>query len=151
LALRRLGARTSDLEDLTHDVFVQVFRQLHTFDASRPMKPWLFGFAFRVLSSHRRAHRHRYELSGDIEQAVDWKPNAVELLLEEERRELAWAALDDLEIKRRAVFVLHELEGCTVPEIARTLEMPLATAYSRLRLARQDFARAVNRLRSRQR
>lgn len=148
--LRRLGVRLSDLEDLTHDVFVQVFRQLEQYDPARPIKPWLFGFAFRIASKYRRRHGHRFEVA-ELGEAVDGRPNPAEELLANERRELAWSALAELELNRRAVFILHELDGCPIPEVAEHLGMPLATAYSRLRLAREDFAQAARRLRSRQR
>jgi len=44
------------------------------------------------------------------------------------------------------VFVLAEIDELTVPEIAQALEIPPNTAYSRLRLARQDFEMAVAEL-----
>jgi RNA polymerase sigma-70 factor (ECF subfamily) len=55
--------------------------------------------------------------------------------------------LDKLDLDRRAVLVMHDLEGQTVPEIAAALGVPVATAYSRLRLAREDVAAALKRLR----
>ena len=48
-------------------------------------------------------------------------------------------ALDQLEVTRREVFMLVELEELSVVEVARALEIPVNTAYSRLRLAREDF------------
>ena len=65
-SLRRMGVRPADLEDLTHDVFLQVHRHMGQFDPSRAVKPWLFGFAFRVASQYRRRARseeHTSELS----------------------------------------------------------------------------------------
>ncbi len=50
-----------------------------------------------------------------------------------------------------AVFILHELDGIPIPEVASTFGIPLATAYSRLRLARADFAQAAQRPRGRRR
>ena len=58
-------------------------------------------------------------------------------------------ALDDLELDRRAVLILHDIDGHSVPEIARALSIPLNTAYSRLRLAREQFKAAVKRIRLR--
>jgi hypothetical protein len=54
-----------------------------------------------------------------------------------------------LELEQRAVFVLFEVEGYSGPEIAEMLDCPLATAYSRLRLARavSKGSRATQRLR----
>ena len=149
--LRRLGAQARDLDDLTHDVFVSVFRHLDEYDPARPIKPWLFGFAFRVASDNRRRMRRRPEVLGEPFDTHDPSPNAVEQLLARERRELAWAALETLELGRRAVLVLHELDGHPIPEVARSLGIPLATAYSRLRLARQDFDRAASRFSARTR
>ena len=62
-ALRRLGVAARDLEDLTQQVFLQVHGQLATFDPSRPLRPWLFAFAFHAASNHRKLARHRVELS----------------------------------------------------------------------------------------
>jgi RNA polymerase sigma-70 factor (ECF subfamily) len=145
--LRRLGVAHDDLEDLSHDTFVAVFRQWHSYDQARPLRPWLFGFALRVASDHRRRARHRLEVAGDGHEPADQAPGAVELLLQREREALAQQALQGIELARRAVFILHELDGSTLPEIAAALEIPLGTATSRLRLAREDFASSVKRLR----
>jgi RNA polymerase sigma-70 factor, ECF subfamily len=151
VTLRRLGARPAELEDLTHDVFIQVLRHLDEYDPERPMRPWLFAFAFRVAAEDRRRVRRRPEVAADLGQAPDFKPGPVEELLQQERRELARAAIDEVELNRRAVFILHELDGFAIPEVAKSLAIPLATAYSRLRLAREDFALITRRLRTRQR
>jgi len=146
--LRRLGVAPADLEDLAHDVFIAVHQRLPSYDRTRPLRPWLFGFAFRVASHYRRKVGREAGLDrpDDISDAAE-APDA--LLEKERRRRLVLLALDEIELSRRAVFVLHELDGCTCEEIARTLEIPIGTTYSRLRLARQDFASAMSRLRAR--
>ena len=53
-----------------------------------------------------------------------------------------------MEIERRAVFLMHEVDGFSIPEVAEVLAVPLNTAYSRLRLARDEFRERVRRLRS---
>lgn len=145
-ALRRLGVPAADIEDLTHDTFVAVFRHWHAYDVERPLRPWLFGFALRVASDHRRLARHRVEVSREASDVADQLPTAVEHLLQKEREALAHEALQAVELSRRAVFILHELDGATMPEIATALAIPLGTASSRLRLAREEFAAAAKRL-----
>jgi RNA polymerase sigma-70 factor, ECF subfamily len=146
--LRRLGVRERDLEDLTHEVFVVVHRRLSEYDPRRSLRPWLFGIAFRVASEHRRLAHHRREVAGEPDQeAVDGAQLADERIASEQDRRLCLEALDDLELDRRAVLVLHDIDGLTMPEIARALSIPLNTAYSRLRLAREQFRGAVRRLR----
>jgi len=148
-SLRRLGVPSRDLEDLTHDVFLQVHRQLERYDRARPIRPWLFGFAFRLAADYRRLARNRVEILEPVPECPDPLPIVVDRLVNVEALSIGYAALDALDIDRRAVFVLHELDGCAMPEIATNLEIPLNTAYSRLRLAREQFKAIVHRLRAR--
>jgi RNA polymerase sigma factor (sigma-70 family) len=74
-SLRRLGVRPADLEDLTHDVFLQVHRDLGEFDSSRAVRPWLFGFAFRLASQYRRRALRRFEQPSEVEAAADPAPS----------------------------------------------------------------------------
>jgi RNA polymerase sigma-70 factor, ECF subfamily len=148
--LRRLGVRDGDLEDLTHDVFLHVYRHRADYDGFRPLRPWLFGFAFRVAVGDRRRARNRLEVAATGPEPVDPGPTALDHLLQVERLELAHAALNELDLDRRAVFILHELDGHVIPEVARGLGIPLNTAYSRLRLAREQFAASLRRISRRQ-
>ena len=145
-ALRRLGVQDRDIEDLCHDVFVIVFRNLAAYDTRRPIRPWLFGIAFRVASDYRRSARHRREIPGTAREVACPSPPADEVMLRRERQRLVVRALEELELDRRAVFVMHDIDGHVMPDIAAALGVPLNTAYSRLRLARADFAAAVKRV-----
>lgn len=151
-SLRRLGVADRDLEDLAHDVFVAFYRGLPTFEPGRPVRPWLFGICFRVASDHRRRARHRFEIAADTDDGrprdfADGGPLPDEQMSRAQDRRLILSALAALDLDRRAVFVMHELDGFSMPEIAAALSAPLNTCYSRLRLAREDFASAVRRLR----
>ncbi len=146
--LRRLGVATADLEDLAHDVFLAVHQQLHSYDAAPTAPP----VVVRVRVPHRLA------LPPEIRARDGARPRRARhrhgrgprrALEKERRRRLVLAALDQIELSRRAVFVLHELDGCTCEEIARALDIPIGTSYSRLRLARQDFTAAMTRLQAR--
>jgi len=149
-ALRRLGVKERDLEDVTQDVFLKVVDKLAEFDPARPIRPWLFAFAFRVASDYRRLVRNRRELlDAQNGEPVDTAPSALERVIQAEALDLAQAALDELDLDRRAVFILHELDDCSMPEISEALGIPLNTAYSRLRLARKQFAASARRLRLR--
>jgi len=143
--LRRHGVRERDLEDLTHDVFVACARAWDRYDPSRPLRPWLHGIAFRVASDHRRRGRIANEVPvGEVLGAIEG-PTALEAVEAGERRRLILDCLQVLSDDQRLVFVRHELEGESVVEIARTLNIGENTAYSRLRLARRRFTEAVRR------
>jgi RNA polymerase sigma-70 factor (ECF subfamily) len=144
-SLRRLGVPQADVEDMGHEVFLAVHHQLATYDPARPIRPWLFAFVFRIASHYRRKARHETELQPAHEPHDD--RDLADVALEKEaKRQLVLEALDGIELHRRAVFILHELDGVAFPEIAASLGIPIGTAYSRLRLAREDFAKTARRL-----
>lgn len=141
--LRRLGVREADLEDVAHDVFVAVYRHFGERDPARPLKPWLFGFCYRIASDHRKLARHRHEAPPLAHEPADPAPQPDELVAEERLRRQLLAALDAMDFDKRSLVVMHDLEGIAVPEIAALLAVPLNTAYSRLRLARAEFEREL--------
>jgi RNA polymerase sigma-70 factor (ECF subfamily) len=144
--LRRLGVRDADLEDVAHELWVRVYRSFAEYDRARPLRAWLFGFAFRVAADYRRLARHRFEVAVKGEVAVDPAPLPDEQLARGEARALVHTALEALDLEKRAVLVLCDLEGLSGQEAALALDVPLFTVYSRLRVARETFARAVKRL-----
>jgi RNA polymerase sigma-70 factor (ECF subfamily) len=145
-SLRRLGVAARDLEDVTHEVLLEVYQQLDRYDPARPLRPWLFAFAFRFASDYRRLARHRVEVLDDTVEAVSLGAPADEEVATREARVLIARALEAIPLDRRAVFVLYELEECAMSEIAQSLDIPLHTAYSRLRVAREEFQARLERL-----
>lgn len=146
--LRRCGVRPGDLEDVTHEVFFRVYRQWSAYDHARPVRPWLFGFAYRVAKEYGKLSHRRFEVSGVAVEAADKAPLADEQLVTRDAHALLEHALGDLDLDHRAVVLLHDLEEQPAAEIAATLGVPLFTVYSRLRVGRQRMARTVRRLRA---
>ncbi len=144
-SLGRLGIAPGDRDDLVSEIFVRVHKELASYDAERPIRPWLFAFAARVASEHRRLARHRREVIGEVTDVPSTAPSADRLLEHDDAKRLVSMALDTLDDDKRAVFVLHDLDETPVPEIARALGIAEGTAYSRLRAARGEFTAAVRR------
>jgi RNA polymerase sigma-70 factor (ECF subfamily) len=142
--LRRLGVPRRDVEDLVHEVFLILHRRWHEYDASRALRPYLFGIAFRVASSNRRRTRRETALS--VVEVEDRSPRPDQALQTKQARALVLAALDRVPLTRRAVLVMHDLDEVPMRDVARELSIRLFTAYSRLRKARREFERAVVRL-----
>src|SRR5262249_53470114 len=90
--LRRLGIPPAGVEDVTQDVFVKVFHSLADYDPGRPLKPWLFGFCFRVASDYRRHVFHDRELGVDHLEHPDERRNPEQEALVGEQRALALRA-----------------------------------------------------------
>lgn len=149
-SLRRLGVGEGDCDDVANEVFVRVHEHFKDYDPTRPARPWLFAFCARLASDYRRLARHRRER---LMETGDMPPEAIDHpetdALQRERDSLVYRALDALDDERRQVFVLHEIEERPIPEVAGMLEIPVPTAYTRLRAARQTFTAAVRRLQSR--
>jgi len=145
--LRRLGVAERDVEDVAHDVFLVVFRRREDRDPARPIRPWLFGIAYRVVGNHfQKAHRRR-EVSDETPESADGAPTPAEDAEQHERRRILLRALDDLDHEHRAVAILYEIEGLPAPVIAETLAIPVNTVYSRARSARQRLLEATRQLR----
>jgi len=144
LTLRRLGVREADLEDLSHELFMKVHARLDDYDDSRSPKPWLFAFAFRIASDERRSAARRASPLGDDDVASD-DLSADERLDLADRRALLARALARVPIERRAVLVAHEMDEIPMRDVAESLDIPLATAYSRLRVARDELRAALER------
>lgn len=145
-SLRRLGVAPADLDDMAQEVFLVAFRHHAQYDRARPIRPWLFAFAANIAANYRRLARHHREAAPADDVAADGAPSADERLDAARDRELVIEALGSLDPERSAVLILADIDGVPVSEIAAALKVPLNTAYSRLRLAREDFTAAARRL-----
>ncbi len=137
-ALRRLGVLEGDVYDVAQEVFVIVYQQLPSYDPSRPLRPWLYAFAVRLAANYRRLSRHTEARTGDVDVHGD-APSSER----RQARDLVLRALDQLEHDQRTAVVMHDFEGLSAPEIATLTETPLNTVYSRIRLGREAFRKAV--------
>ena len=142
-SLRRLGVAERDLEDVVHELFLAVRKRLTAYDASRPIKPWLFGFAYRMAADYRRLARHGREVFGDASDIADAGADTEAKIAS---RVLVNRALTMLPFDQRALLVMHDLEGHTMHDIADVLGNPASTLYARLHVAREAFTVAVRRL-----
>jgi RNA polymerase sigma-70 factor (ECF subfamily) len=146
-ALRRFGVPEASADDAAQEVFIIASRKL---DAIEPGKErqFLHAVALRVAANARRARNVRLESaeSPTIERALAPQPNPEALLDRKQARQLLDAVLDAMTEDLRTAFVLFELEGYSGPEVAEMLEIPLGTATSRLRRARESFQDSVRKL-----
>lgn len=142
--LRRLGARSPDLEDLVQEVFVVLHKKWPTLDMTRPLRPYLFGIAYRVCCAHRR--RRRREVPVERLDVEDESLDPETMLQRKESTALLLAALDRVPLRRRAVIVMHELDDVPILEVARRLSMSQFGTYARWRKGRKELQAAMKRL-----
>jgi len=142
--LHRLGTRPREAEDLAQEVFLVLHRHWPTLDTTRPIRPYLFGVAFRIVCAHRRRRAREIPHAGlDAEDSS----SGPEVLLEnKESLSLLMAALEHVPLRRRAVLIMHDLDGVPIAEVAPRLSISRFGAYARVRKARKELAAAVRRL-----
>ncbi|MFT3768838.1 MAG: sigma-70 family RNA polymerase sigma factor [Minicystis sp.] len=151
-SLQRLGVRPADLEDVFQEVFIVVHRRLHTFDGSSALTTWLFGVCLRVAAAHRRRAWFRREVPTDDlaehrEVPEDELPDAA--VASRQARAALEAMLDRMDLDKRAVFVMFELDELSSEEIAAILGVPVGTVWSRLSAARKQFEKIAAREKAR--
>lgn len=144
-SLIRLGLPRADAEDALQQVFLVASGRIDDIDPGAE-RSFLFGTCLRIASRARRTRARRRENVGEVPEAQDQAPGPEEMLDRARARAVLDEVLDAMPLEIRAVFVLHELEQLTLPEIAELTSVPLGTATSRLRRARMQFQAHVKRI-----
>ena len=140
LALRMTG-RPGDLEDLVQEVFLQVYRSIKDFRGQSRFSTWLYRLTVNVVLMQRRAARSRpvLQAASDESFGADARELPDDQLARARRVAAFYRLLDRLSDKKRAVFVLHELEGLSPSEVAKVVSAPVLTVRTRLFYARREL------------
>jgi RNA polymerase sigma-70 factor (ECF subfamily) len=146
-ALRRLGVSPDAVDDMAQQVFLVASRKVDVIEAGGE-RAYLLGIAVRVASDARRAQRRRREVPQEDDDRLEPStslPSVEELVDQKRARELLDQMLATMPEELRQVFVLFEIEGVPIAQIAETLEIPVGTVGSRIRRARELFQKKVRR------
>lgn len=145
-ALKRLGVRDADLEDVAQEVFLVIHRKLAEFEGRSSLKTWVFGICVRTASAYRnRAHVSREDGLEKAAERSNSGEHAVRTIALKQARAQLDQILDTVDEDKRTVFVLFELEQLSMPEIAELVSVPQQTAWARLYAARRHIEAAVSR------
>lgn len=130
--LRAMGVREADVPDVTQEVFITIHRRLDDTQIRASLRAWVYGICLRTAANYRRRrHRSSERLCCPVPDSAPIGSDRAGARLDLKR------ALDSLDEARRAVFLLYEVEGLSMPEVAEALGCPVTTAYSRLYSARR--------------
>lgn len=139
--LARLLGRQCVVEDLAQEVFVRALRALPRFDTEGPARvsTWLLTIASRLALDEKRRMSHRATLAEPQLRGLSSNdgPEA-----EHHRRELGRALTDAvyaLSHDQREAFILVEIHGLSMEELAEVTRVPLGTAKARLSRAREQL------------
>lgn len=140
LCLRMMTQR-EDAEDICQEVFIRVFRSLHTWDSSRPFPPWLMAIAAnrcRTALTSRSKRPVASEIAPEL--AVETRKTADQEVAEEVQQ-----ALEKLRDDYRTCFVLFYQQELSIAEIGETMGCPEGTVKTWLHRARAQLAEQLAR------
>ncbi len=146
---RHLGVARDAIDDVVQDVFIVIQAKLVTLQRPEALRSWIYGIVRRTVSDYRRSRRSRdaagARLGIELKANHPAQPSPLDVAERNAELELLEGILAELDEPKREVFVMVEVLEMTVPEVAQAIEVPLNTAYSRLRMARQSFEDALAR------
>jgi RNA polymerase sigma-70 factor (ECF subfamily) len=146
LSLNLLGDHNEAL-DLSQEVFLRVFRTIHSFRGHSALRTWIYRIVVNQARNRQRWWRRRHRSQqvsldehirdhGDVpEQNNGAAPDTV--LDRKELAERIRVALDHLPFDQRTALVLREIDGLSYEEIGFSLGIAVGTVKSRLARARE--------------
>ncbi len=140
--VHRMLGNAPDAEDVAQEVFFQVHRSLKDFRGQSKFTTWLHRVTVNVVLMHRRSQKSRPVLSEELSADITADESSVAPDEDVDRRmrtRVFLRLLDKLADKKRAVFVLHDLEGVSPQEIAEIVGAPVLTVRTRLFYARREL------------
>jgi RNA polymerase sigma-70 factor (ECF subfamily) len=140
---RRLTRSPNDAEDVVQDTFLRVARSSASLPyESSEAEAWLVRILVNVCRDRWRVQTGRRRLETHFD-TPNWTPVPGDPEAALIAQTTIWAALEQLVPRRRAVIVLHELEGLDVPQIARLLRISPVTIRWHLSRGRRELAAAI--------
>jgi RNA polymerase sigma-70 factor, ECF subfamily len=139
---RRLSRNAEDARDLVQETFLRAARHA----ASVPVgvgheEPWLVRVMINIARDRWRQIEVRKRSAGELAWSAAPVPSDSESALL--ARSIIWQALQRLPPRRRAILVLYEIEGVTIPAIARLLGVTAVTVRWHLSVGRRELAQVV--------
>lgn len=139
-------------EDARQDSFMNIYRGLQFFRGESKLSTWITRITVNVcLGLLRKKKRHTMmELDSQPETYSEMESlsaaNPFHDCSASESKERVHRALGDISGKHGEVVRLHDLEGHTIPEIAKQLRVPSGTIKSRLFYGRQELRDRLEQL-----
>ncbi|MEL6822612.1 MAG: sigma-70 family RNA polymerase sigma factor [Calditrichota bacterium] len=144
LALRILR-KQDDAADILQETFIKVYEKINTFDGRADFFTWVYRIATNLALMKLRKEKRTVVTDKDLEEHFDrpdsveiqkWRDSPMERMLSEEFRQHLDKAVDSLSEIYRSVFVLRDLEGMSIKETSKILNITETNVKVRLKRAR---------------
>lgn len=136
-----------EAEDLTQEVFLRLWQNLHRWDSGTSFRAWAFRVARNLfIDAYRRASHERKATWVDPEflESLAGGDDPHTLVVRRQRLEIARAALARLPEDLSRLLLLRDFADWSYEELAVELGLPLGTVKSRLNRARRELATVVS-------
>ena len=150
--MKMTGGNKAAAEDLLQEIFLKVIEQKNRYDAEQKFTTWIYSIARNHCIDYLRSESYRRHSSLDASLSETQEGGAAVLeivksedrgqedkLYDKELGELINSGINSLKEEFKEVFVLKEIQGLSLKEIADITESPLGTVKSRLRYAYQNL------------
>ena len=146
--LIRCGIAESARDDLFQDIFLKIHAAAASYQASRPLKPWIFTITANTVRNYLRAqHSPQYKqviaLDEHVVDPPDPQPSLETRFEHNSQLSRLEQAISALPLKQREVLLLSAVEGLPQKEVALCLNIPLNSVKTYLRRARLNLVHAV--------
>lgn len=145
LVVKSLGPN-SEIEDLVSDVFVSFFESAHKIRTPTAVRSYIVSITMNVVRREvrRRKFRAVFGRLTRTSEEVERKPGPDDPRAKAALLQLS-RILDELSVGERMAFVLHNLEGMPVIDVAEALDISLSTARRRVQRASEHLRKRVSR------
>jgi RNA polymerase sigma-70 factor (ECF subfamily) len=139
--------KREDAEELTQEIFLKVFENLHRYDGSFPLVAWIVSVARNLcIDRYRRRKRERsfrFVQDDAVAPLLRSEDDPSADALRKERTKLLFWAISEIPEDLAEILVLRDLDGMAYEEIGRALRLPDGTVKSRLFRARAEVAKKI--------
>ena len=143
---RRFVHSDTEAEEVLQDVFIAAYRNIERFRGQSKLGTWLYRITVNRALKRRRWWQRRRETGPASLEPMSVDSVAPDRLAgDRQALEIVRGCLEQVEARKRAVLILHELEGLDTGQIAEVLECPRSTVLTRLARARADLIRLAQR------
>jgi RNA polymerase sigma-70 factor, ECF subfamily len=139
--------RKEDAEELSQEIFLKVFENLHRFDGHYSFGAWIVSLARNLcIDQYRRRKREKSFVHVSDEAVLPLltaSDDPARNALQKERTKLLFEAIAELPDELSEILILRDLDGLAYEEIAAALDLPDGTVKSRLFRARAETAKII--------
>jgi len=147
-----LVKNAEDADDLSQEVFIEIFRSIHKFREDSLLSTWIYRIAVNKSLEHLRRMKRKKRAGiltwfnkkdQDMNQkATDFNHPGVQLENEEQSR-ILFRAVEKLPESQKIAFTLHKLEGLSYGQIAAVMQKTLSSIESLMHRAKKNLRKEL--------